>query len=84
MKTILRYLKPQIGRMLWGLTIKITGTFADLGLPWVLAYILDDVIPTGRLELIFLWGGVMVLLAIMARAFKRRSRPSFRPYAKKS
>lgn len=69
MKTILRYLKPQIGRMLWGLTIKITGTFADLGLPWVLAYILDDVIPTGRLELIFLWGGVMVLLAIMARAF---------------
>lgn len=55
--------------MLWGLTIKITGTFADLGLPWVLAYILDDVIPTGRLELIFLWGGVMVLLAIMARAF---------------
>jgi len=69
LKTILRYLKPQVGRMLWGLTIKITGTFADLGLPWVLAYILDDVIPTGRLELIFLWGGVMVLLAIMARAF---------------
>ncbi|MBE5961548.1 MAG: ABC transporter ATP-binding protein [Lachnospiraceae bacterium] len=59
--------------MLVGLMIKIMGTFADLGLPRVLAYILDHVIPKGRVELIGLWGGVMVALAIMARQFNIRA-----------
>ncbi|MBO5197382.1 MAG: ABC transporter ATP-binding protein [Lachnospiraceae bacterium] len=67
MKMVFRYLRPYYGRMAVGLIIKILGTFADLGLPWVLAFILDDVIPTGKISLILAWGGVMLLLALAAR-----------------
>ena len=31
--------------MLGGLAIKVLGTLTDLGLPWVLAFMIDDVIP---------------------------------------
>ena len=42
-------------------------TFADLGLPRVLAYMLDYVVPEGDIRKVFLWGGVMVVLAVLAR-----------------
>ena len=50
-----------------GLIIKILGTFADLGLPRVLAYMLDYVVPEGDISKVFLWGGVMLVLAVLAR-----------------
>ena len=50
-----------------GLIIKILGTFADLGLPRVLAYMLDYVVPEGDIGRVFLWGGVMIVLAVLAR-----------------
>jgi len=50
-----------------GLIIKILGTFADLGLPRVLAYMLDYVVPEGDVGQVFLWGGVMIVLAVLAR-----------------
>ena len=53
--------------MILGLIIKILGTLADLGLPWVMAFIIDDIIPLGRVSLILIWGGVMLLLAVAAR-----------------
>lgn len=53
--------------MLNGFLIKVLGTAADLGLPWVLAYILDSVVPKGKMSLVLLWGAVMVVLAILAR-----------------
>jgi ATP-binding cassette subfamily B protein len=55
--------------MLFGLMIKILGTFMDLGLPWVLAYIIDDVIPHQKVSLILWWGVVMIALSIGARTF---------------
>lgn len=55
--------------MLVGLTIKILGTFMDLGLPWILAYIIDEVTPKGKIAPIFLWGAVMILMSIAARTF---------------
>ncbi len=69
MKTILKYLEPYRNRMILGFIIKILGTFMDLGLPWVLAYIIDDVIPLGSVKLIVLWGGVMLALSVGAREF---------------
>lgn len=53
--------------MIIGLIIKILGTFADLGLPRVLAYMLDYVVPGGDIGKVFLWGGVMIVLAVLAR-----------------
>ncbi len=55
--------------MLYGLFIKIIGTLLDLGLPWVLAYIIDEVIPYKKISYILLWGLVMILLSIGARTF---------------
>ncbi len=67
MKLIVRYCKPYTWRMLYGFLIKITGTFADLGLPWVLSYILDEVVPLGEIRPVLYWGAVMVFLAVAAR-----------------
>ena len=69
MKKVMMYLKPYIVRMLWGFTIKVFGTFLDLGLPWVLAFIIDDVIPYKKVSLILLWGLSMLALSVGARTF---------------
>lgn len=55
--------------MLIGFIIKVLGTFMDLGLPWVLAFILDNVIPYKKVSLIVIWGVVMIVLSIGARTF---------------
>ncbi|MBQ9120719.1 MAG: ABC transporter ATP-binding protein [Lachnospiraceae bacterium] len=67
MGMIFRYLKPHRFGMLIGFIIKVLGTFADLGLPWVLAYILDTVVPMGEISLVLWWGLVMIVLAVLAR-----------------
>lgn len=59
--------------MLQGLTIKIIGTFMDLGLPWILAFIIDEVTPKKDIVPIILWGSVMVLLSITTRQFNVRA-----------
>ena len=69
MKRVFAYLKPYYFRMSIGLTIKILGTFMDLGLPWVLAFIIDDIIPLNDINLILLWGIIMIALSIGARTF---------------
>nr|WP_184090072.1 ABC transporter ATP-binding protein [Anaerocolumna cellulosilytica] len=68
MKNIIKYLKPYSFRMTIGFIIKVGGTFMDLGLPWVLAYIIDDVIPLSEVKLILYWGLVMLFLSVGARA----------------
>ena len=66
MKTVLYYLKPYIPRMSLGLLIKFTGTVMDLLLPWILSYLIDDVVPLESIPLILFWGGAMVLCAAVA------------------
>ena len=65
MKTVLKYLRPQLGRMFLGFTIKFSGTIFELFLPWALAYMLDEVVPLGDKGRIFLWGGLMVVCALV-------------------
>lgn len=67
MKKVFKYLRPYYFRMAIGLIIKISGTFMDLGLPWVLAFIIDDIIPLNNIKLILLWGLVMIGLSVGAR-----------------
>ncbi len=69
MKRVFEYLKPYLVRMFFGFLIKAMGAFMDLGLPWVLAFILDDIIPMGKVSLILWWGVVMIILSIGARTF---------------
>ncbi|HBB29527.1 MAG TPA: ABC transporter ATP-binding protein, partial [Clostridiales bacterium] len=65
MKRIFGYLKPYIGRMTFGFVIKFIGTIMDLCLPWILAYIIDYIIPTKNINLIFIWGGLMIVCSIL-------------------
>ncbi len=69
MKKIMIYIQPYIPRMLFGFFIKVLGTFMDLGLPWVLAFIIDNIIPEKKVSLILWWGLVMLGLSVGARTF---------------
>lgn len=63
------YLRPYYGRMAVGFLIKFMGAIMDLFIPWILAYVIDSVIPVGSLRLIFAWGGVMLVCSILAVSF---------------
>lgn len=64
MKQILRYLRPFTTKMSIGLVIKVVGTAMDLLLPWMLAYMLDTIVPTGKENEILLFGFFMLLAAV--------------------
>ena len=66
MKRLIEYLKPSLSRMSVGLIIKFLGTIMDLLIPWILAHIIDDVAPQKNTQLIFIWGGAMILCAAFA------------------
>lgn len=63
------YLKPYIGRMMFGFLIKFFGTIMDLCLPWILAYIIDFIIPTKQINTIFIWGVLMIICSILGVSF---------------
>ena len=46
MKWVFSYLKPLTGRITAGITVKIIGTVAELIIPFLLSYILENVIIT--------------------------------------
>ena len=63
------YLKPRIPRMALGLTFKFTGTMAELFLPYLLSYMIDDVVPTGSVKSIIVCGLLMLLAAAIGVTF---------------
>lgn len=65
---ILKYLKPYYGRMGVGFVIKFLGTIMDLCIPYILAYIIDTVIPTREKRLVLLWGALMLVCSFLALA----------------
>lgn len=66
MKTVLSYIRPH--RAILGLQflIKFAGTVLELFLPWMLSAIIDDAAPSGDKSKVILWGGGMILCALMA------------------
>lgn len=60
------YLKPYYFKMVEGFLIKFIGTIMDLCLPWILAYMIDSVIPGGEKSHIYAWGFIMVLCSMLA------------------
>lgn len=66
MKLVLRYLKPFYARMFLGLLIKAGGSVMELILPYILAHIIDNVVPQKELKLVFFWGALMILCSIAA------------------
>ena len=67
MKKVLSvYLKPYYGRMTIGFFIKFIGTILDLWLPWILAYMIDTIIPQQKRDRIYFWGLAMLVCSVLA------------------
>lgn len=66
MKRVFPYLQPYLPRISLGLIIKFIGTIMDLLLPWILSYMIDDVVPLKNVPRIVLWGGAMIACAAVA------------------
>ena len=66
MHLIFRYVRPYLKRMSLGLVIKFTGTIMDLLLPYILAHIIDDIVPLGEMKLVVRWGLVMAVCSVLA------------------
>ena len=66
MKLLFKYLSPYRRRMALGLTIKISATVIELFIPYILSHILKEVVASAELGKIFLWGGLMVVCALLA------------------
>lgn len=69
MKKLWEYIRPYLARMAGGFSIKFLGALMDLLLPWMLSAIIDDVIPTGNIGRILIWGGLMILCSGAVYAF---------------
>lgn len=66
---MMKYLRPYFPRMGVGFFIKFTGTIMDLCIPYILAHIIDFVIPTGQRKSVLLWGMLMIVCSILAVLF---------------
>ncbi|MGX7199635.1 ABC transporter ATP-binding protein [Enterococcus nangangensis] len=66
MKLFIEYLRPNFRRMSLGMFIKFIGAIMDLLLPWILAYIIDSVIPTKKIPLVIWWGVAMLACSVVA------------------
>lgn len=52
-----------------GFLIKFTGTIMDLFIPYILAYIIDTIIPLKQKNLILSWGMLMIVCSFLAVVF---------------
>ena len=66
MKWVFTYLKPLKYRILAGTTIKTIGTVAELIIPFLLSYILENVIESNNVGKILFFGALMALCALIA------------------
>ena len=66
MNLLLRYIAPKKKIMLIGLGIKIFGTLIELFLPYILSYILDEVIVTKQVGRVIFMGAIMIACAALA------------------
>ncbi|MDR1630866.1 MAG: ABC transporter ATP-binding protein/permease [Oscillospiraceae bacterium] len=69
MKTLMSYIKPYSFTIGIEFVIKFLGTIMDLFLPWLLSYMIDDVVPQNNLGAVYFYGSLMVLCAIAALVF---------------
>ena len=66
MKWIFTYLKPLRARIAAGTMIKVIGTLAELMIPFLLSYILENVIESNDAKKIILYGVLMAACAVIA------------------
>ncbi len=65
MKLIFRYIKPFMWFTIATLFVKLIGSLMELTIPMIFDHLLSKVVPERSLALILVWGGVMVLAALL-------------------
>lgn len=63
MGKVYKYIQPYVLFITLTVLIKFGGAMVELLIPYIMEIILDDVVPTGQLGTVFLYGGAMVLCA---------------------
>lgn len=66
MKRLFSYLRPYLGQMTVGIIIKFVGTIMDLLLPWILSYLIDEIVPLKEISKIVIFGVLMIVCSILA------------------
>jgi len=69
MNLILRYMKPHVRRITGGLMLKLFGTLSELLIPYILEYMIDQIVPLGDVTRVLFWGMLMILGALITRTF---------------
>lgn len=66
MKLFIKYMKPYRWFIALTLTVKTAATVIELAIPYIMSHILDNVVPTHKVQSIAIWGVVMIVCAILA------------------
>ena len=64
MKTVLKYTKPHLPIIIFGILFKAFGAFTDLAIPRLLAVMIDEDIPTGDINRVYRTGAFMLAFAL--------------------
>jgi len=66
MQKLMKYIKPYWWIVLIGLVIKFTATYIELQIPKLMQIVLDEKVPAGLEQDIYLFGGLMLLCSVTA------------------
>ena len=69
MKLITHYMGAYSGRIALSIFIKFLGSVTELAIPYILAHLIDEVVPLRSGALVALWGALMILTAVATRQF---------------
>ena len=69
MKLITHYMGAYSGRIALSIFIKFLGSVTELAIPYILAHLIDEVVPLRSGALVALWGAPMILTAVATRQF---------------
>ena len=67
MHLILHYMKEHWKRIGCGVSLKTLAALGELTIPYILEHIIDDVVPTKNVTMVFAWGIVMIGAAFLVR-----------------
>ncbi len=73
MKFIFSYMKKDAWYITLIMGIKLAAACAELLLPYVLQHLVDEIVPTKKITSVLLWGGLMVVLALLCRTLNIRA-----------
>ncbi len=65
-KTAIQYIAPRMPMISAVVLVKFIGSVAELFLPFLLSYMVDDIAPQKNVTKMFIFGGIMVLCSLVA------------------